>query len=132
MSCPGQTLSVCQISAQKQCEQILCLNYLSELTRRRTSGCLQGASAFDKQVHLQVSDVSDSAKAAIERCGGSVKTVYYNKLGLRALFMPDWFERKGRLLPRPARPPPKKWDKYDSIGSLPPDRSTPTEKTVTA
>lgn len=92
----------------------------------------RGASAFDKQVHLQVSDVSDSAKAAIERCGGSVKTVYYNKLGLRALFMPDWFERKGRLLPRPARPPPKKWDKYDSIGSLPPDRSTPTEKTVTA
>ena len=93
---------------------------------------VQGASDFDRQVHLQVSDVSDSAKAAIERCGGSVKTVYYNKLGLRALFMPDWFGKKGRLLPRPARPPPKKWDKYDSIGSLPPDRSEPAQEANTA
>ena len=55
--------------------------------------------------------------------GGSVTTVYYNKLGLRALLMPEWFEKKGRLLPRPARPPPKKWDHYDTVGSLPPDRS---------
>ena len=89
---------------------------------------LQGASAFDREVHLQVSDVSESAKAAIVKCGGSVKTVYYNKLGLRALFMPDWFEKKGRLLPKPARPPPKKWDKYDSIGSLPPERVVPAQE----
>jgi hypothetical protein len=27
--------------------------------------------------------------------------VYYNDLGLRALFKPDWFPTKGRLLPRP-------------------------------
>ena len=93
---------------------------------------LQGASAFNRQVHLQVSDVSDAAKAAIERCGGSVKTVYYNRLGLRALFMPDWFEKKGRLLPRPARPPPKKCDKYDSVGSLPPDRSQPAQEATIA
>ena len=31
-------------------------------------------------------------------------TVYYNKLGLRALLNPGWFERKGRLLPRCAWP----------------------------
>ena len=39
----------------------------------------------------------------MEKAGGSVTTVYYNKLGLRALLQPDWFEAKGRLLPRAAR-----------------------------
>lgn len=59
------------------------------------------------------------AKAAVEAAGGSVRRVHYNKLGLRALLKPEWFEKKGRLLPRPARPPPKLKDKVDSIGRLP-------------
>lgn len=87
---------------------------------------LQGAWRFRKPVHLQVSDVSELARKAIERCGGTIQTVYYNKLGLRALLMPEWFDKKGRLLPRPARPPPKKWDKYNTVGSLPPDRTIPS------
>jgi len=59
------------------------------------------------------------AKEAVEAAGGSVRKVHYNKLGLRALLKPEWFAKKGRLLPKPARPPPKLADKVDSIGPLP-------------
>jgi len=58
-------------------------------------------------------------KEAVEAAGGSVRRVYYNKLGFRALLKPEWFEKKGRLLPKAARPPPKQRDKVDSIGRLP-------------
>ncbi|KAI8551529.1 hypothetical protein RHMOL_Rhmol06G0193900 [Rhododendron molle] len=68
---------------------------------------------------LQVSRVTVRAKAAVEAAGGSVRRVYYNNLGFRALLKPEWFEKKGRLLPKAARPPPKQRDKIDSIGRLP-------------
>ncbi len=93
---------------------------------------MQGAPAFDKAVHLQVSGVSGTAKAAVEKAGGSVTTVYYNKLGLRALLMPDWFEKKGRLLPRPAQPHPKKKERFDVTGSLPPRPQVPASSPVAA
>jgi len=41
-----------------------------------------------------------------------VTTVYYSQLALRALLKPENFLRKGRLLPRPALPPPKLMLKY--------------------
>jgi large subunit ribosomal protein L15 len=71
---------------------------------------------------LQVTRVTVRAKEAVEAAGGSVRRVYYNKLGFRALLKPEWFEKKGRLLPRAARPPPKQQDKVDSIGRLPAPR----------
>lgn len=67
-----------------------------------------------------------SARAAIEAAGGSVTTVYYNQLGLRALLRPDWFAAKGRLLPRPARPPPKLEARFDAVGQLPPNTALAT------
>lgn len=70
-------------------------------------------------LQLQVSRVTVRAKEAVEAAGGSVRRVYYNKLGFRALLTPEWFEKKGRLLPKAARPPPKQRDKVDSIGRLP-------------
>ena len=70
-------------------------------------------------VLLQVSRVTVRAKEVVEAAGGSVRRVYYNKLGLRALLKPEWFEKKGRLLPKAARPPPKQQDRVDSIGRLP-------------
>lgn len=76
-------------------------------------------------MHLQVSGVSAAAREAVEKAGGSVTTVYYNKLGLRALLSPEWFEKKGRLLPRNAQPHPKKRDRFDVTGSLPPSRDVP-------
>ncbi len=45
--------------------------------------------------------------------------------GLKALLQPDWFPKKGRLLPRPARPPPKLEGRFDVRGSLPPDLTMP-------
>ncbi|KAH6769147.1 Ribosomal protein L18e/L15 superfamily protein, partial [Perilla frutescens var. frutescens] len=66
-----------------------------------------------------VSRVTVKAKAAVEATGSSVRRVYYNKLGFQALLKPEWFEKKGKLLPKAARPPPKLSDKVDSIGRLP-------------
>ncbi|XP_057954803.1 uncharacterized protein LOC131148870 [Malania oleifera] len=79
----------------------------------------RGAEHIKWPIHLEVSRVTVRAKEAVEAAGGSVRRVYYNKLGFRALLKPEWFEKKGRLLPRAARPPPKQWDKVDSIGRLP-------------
>ncbi|KAI6699777.1 hypothetical protein NL676_014101 [Syzygium grande] len=79
----------------------------------------RGAEQIQWPIHLEVTRVTVRAKAAVEAAGGSVRRVYYNKLGLRALVKPEWFEKKGRLLPKPARPPPKQMDKVDSIGRLP-------------
>ena len=74
----------------------------------------------DTPLHVQVVQCSATARKAIEATGGSVTTVYYNKLGLRALLKPEAFAKKGRLIPRPARPPPKLRDRFDAIGELPP------------
>lgn len=73
----------------------------------------------NESLQIQVSRVTIRAKEAVEAAGGSVRRVYYNKLGFRALLKPEWFEKKGRLLPKAARPPPKQMDKVDSIGRLP-------------
>lgn len=79
---------------------------------------------FNRECHvlLQVSRVTVRAKEVVEAMGGSVRRVHYNKLGLKALLKPEWFEKKGRLLPRAARPPPKQQDRVDSIGRLPAPR----------
>ncbi|XP_022157403.1 uncharacterized protein LOC111024111 isoform X1 [Momordica charantia] len=79
----------------------------------------RGAEHIKWPIHLEVSRVTVRAKEAVEAAGGTVRKVYYNKLGFRALLKPEWFEKKGRLLPRAARPPPKQRDKVDSIGRLP-------------
>ncbi|KAL4589911.1 hypothetical protein LXL04_002823 [Taraxacum kok-saghyz] len=79
----------------------------------------RGAEHIQWPIHLEVSRVTVRAKEAVEAAGGSVRKVYYNKLGFRALLKPEWFEKKGRLIPKAARPPPKQMDKVDSIGRLP-------------
>jgi len=81
----------------------------------------RGAPQFRHKVDIQISQASPSAREAVERNGGRVTTVYYNKLGLRALLKPDWFEKKGRLLPRPVRqPPPRFQGRFDAVGAIPP------------
>ncbi|CAF1707110.1 hypothetical protein F2Q70_00010846 [Brassica cretica] len=79
----------------------------------------RGADEIKWPLHFEVSRVTVRAKEVVEAAGGSVRRVYYNKLGLRALLKPEWFEKKGRLLPKAARPPPKQQDRVDSIGRLP-------------
>ncbi|CAM8921834.1 unnamed protein product [Rhodiola kirilowii] len=79
----------------------------------------RGAELIKWPIHLEVSRTTARAKAAVEAMGGTVRRVHYNKLGFRALLTPEWFAKKGRLLPKAARPPPKIKDKVDSIGRLP-------------
>ena len=71
--------------------------------------------AFIK-VRLEVSRVSAKAKEVIERAGGEVTRVHYNRLGLRALLRPDKFPNG---LPKPARAPPKIRRLVDREGTLP-------------
>lgn len=63
-----------------------------------------GRSLVDRPLNVQVTEASKTAVEAIEKHGGGVQFVYYNRLGLRALLKPDNFE----LIPRFARPP-QKW-----------------------
>ncbi|GMH34138.1 hypothetical protein BSKO_01972 [Bryopsis sp. KO-2023] len=80
----------------------------------------KGKEKFDVPVHLQVSKCSMQAREAIEKAGGSVKLVYYNALGLRALLKPEAFLKKGRLIPRPVQRIPTKHAKaYDEVGEIP-------------
>ena len=58
---------------------------------------------------------SGSAKLAVEKAGGLVTTVYYNRLGLRALTKPHKFPLG---LPRPATPPPRFVGRFDAVGTL--------------
>lgn len=67
-------------------------------------------SAVLPALRIEVSDASESAKRAVEEAGGSVKLVWYNRLGLRYLLKPDKFERPPR---REAVPPPKYRRKYE-------------------
>lgn len=84
-----------------------------------------GADSFSLPMNFEVSRVSQKAKSAVEAAGGSVTKVHYNKLGLKALTDPEWFAKKGRLLPKPARPKPKILPQVDEIGRLPAPTSRP-------
>ena len=57
---------------------------------------------------IEISRASTGAIEAIEKVGGEITTVHYNKLALRALLKPEKFER----IPRRARPPPKLMQYY--------------------
>ncbi len=83
----------------------------------------RGAQGFAASgLKIEVSRVSDSARAAVAAAGGNVTTVHYNRLSLRALLKPHKFAAAPGLppmLPRPAAPPPKLRDKVDMVGGLP-------------
>ncbi|EFJ38476.1 hypothetical protein SELMODRAFT_71388, partial [Selaginella moellendorffii] len=79
----------------------------------------RGLKNFDIPIHIEVSRCTTAAKIAIEQAGGTVRKVHYNKLGMKALLDPLWFKKKGRLLPRAARPKPKIAPLVDAIGRLP-------------
>ena len=72
---------------------------------------------------LEVSRVSEAARAQLEALGGEVTTVHYSRLGLRALLKPEKFvinkETGVTLLPRPAAPPPRVRARVQAIGGLP-------------
>ena len=59
-------------------------------------------------IHLEVSDASKQAIAAVEAAGGTVTCIHLNKLAIRAVLYPYKFD----ILPHRARPPPKVMEKY--------------------
>jgi large subunit ribosomal protein L15 len=66
-------------------------------------------------VRIEVSRASTGAIEAVEAAGGRVTSVYYNDLGVRALTRPDAFLKRGKPLPRRARPKPKIMPYYQSF-----------------
>ena len=81
----------------------------------------RGAAEFRTPVHLEVSQASATARAAIEKAGGSVTEVYYNRLGLRALLKPEKFP----VMIKNARPPPKLARRFQKVGELPAPTALP-------
>lgn len=80
----------------------------------------KGAEDFKSKISIEVSKISENAKKVIQDQGGTVESVYYNPLGLRALMRPEWFKDKGRLIPKMVRQiPPKHIGKFDRLGTLP-------------
>lgn len=73
----------------------------------------KGVESFDTKLDIEVQLASQRAIEAVEAAGGSIQSVYYNRVTLRAKLKPHRFEaapvgrRHGGLRPRPALPPPK-------------------------
>ena len=73
----------------------------------------RGHERWDIPLRIEVQLASQNAIDAIERAGGTVESVYYNQVNLRAKLKPHRFEaapvgqRGGRMFPRPALPPPQ-------------------------
>ena len=99
----------------------------------------KGQYRLRSPIKIEVSRASDKAIAAIERAGGEITTVHYNRLALRALLKPEKFAAGGSamggggvandedndgessdsntskpLVPRQAKPPPKLMPYYTS------------------
>ena len=68
---------------------------------------LLSTGKLKQPIDIHVSRSSKAAVEAVEGMGGTVTTVHYNRLALRALLRPEKFETTPRL----ARPPPK-WQSY--------------------
>jgi len=59
-----------------------------------------GCTWFQAKIDIEVDKASQTAIQAIERNGGNIKTVYHDRIALRALLKPEKYDIK----PRPARP----------------------------
>ena len=62
----------------------------------------QGADWFQAKVDIEVSQASRAAIKAVERVGGKIVTVHFNKLGLRQHLKPHKFADRPK--PQPALP----------------------------
>jgi len=99
----------------------------------------KGQYRLRSPIKIEVSRASDKAIAAIERAGGEITTVHYNRLALRALLKPEKFagadgvdnededgsgsDSSKPVVPRQAKPPPKLmpyYTSYDKRGYLSP------------
>jgi large subunit ribosomal protein L15 len=106
-------------------ERPLTMRDLAPLAGARANGATAGIKLLGKgkklthPIHVEVSAASSHAKGLVEAAGGSVATVYFNALGLRALLRPGWPEAIGRRPPGPASPPPKRAARFERVGVVP-------------
>ena len=80
----------------------------------------KGKERLKTPFKIEISRASAGAVEAIEKVGGEVTTVHYNKLALRALLKPEKFD----IIPKRARPPPKLmqyYTDYEKRGYLSPE-----------
>jgi large subunit ribosomal protein L15 len=80
----------------------------------------KGKERLRSPIKIEISRASAGAIEAIEKAGGEITTVHYNRLALRALLKPEKFE----VIPKRARPPPKLmqyYTDYDKRGYLSPE-----------
>lgn len=81
----------------------------------------KGKERLRTPFRIEISRASSGAIDAIEKVGGQITTVHYNKLALRALLKPHKFA----TIPKRARPPPKLMQYYtdhDKRGYLSPEK----------
>lgn len=74
----------------------------------------EGADNFKAKINIEVQHASESVIAAIERCGGIIRTAFYDVRSIQALVNPSkWFE-KGEPIPKRMIPPQDAIDQYTS------------------
>jgi len=78
---------------------------VSKLKRKQVGIKLLGTGSdiFKAKVNVEVSQASGSAIQTIEKNGGSVKLVYYDRAGLRSLLHPEMMKAMPYLSPPPAK-----------------------------
>jgi hypothetical protein len=105
---------------KRGCESNSATDRFSDLVRTRAGSEFNCCTRQLTGQAVQVATVSGPARAAIEQAGGMVHRVYYNKLGMRAMLLPDWFAKKERSVPRAVQMVPykKQW-RYDRVGTIP-------------
>ncbi|CAE7917836.1 MRPL15, partial [Symbiodinium sp. KB8] len=64
---------------------------------------LQGGDQLSTPITIEAQMASKAAIEAVEKAGGSIRTVYYSRLALRAVLKPEAFD----IIPRFPKPPPK-------------------------
>jgi large subunit ribosomal protein L15 len=80
----------------------------------------KGKERLRSPIKIEISRASEGAIESIEKVGGEITTVHYNRLALRALLKPEKFD----VIPKRARPPPKLmqyYTDYDNRGYLSPE-----------
>jgi large subunit ribosomal protein L15 len=97
----------------------VCGSRFSQIKHHGMKLLAKGKERLRSPINIHVSRASQSAIEALEAAGGSVTAVHYNRLALRVLMKPDKFE--GKLIPKQAKPPPKRlpyYTSYDNRGYL--------------
>ncbi|KAA8491809.1 54S ribosomal protein L10, mitochondrial [Porphyridium purpureum] len=72
----------------------------------------EGAEHLRQAIDIQVQESSERAADAILKRGGKLQLVYYARIPLRAHLKPFKWTKKGRPVPRNARPKPRYQDFY--------------------